>query len=245
MKIGKRVKAKKYKSLREKQAIVNKKMKQARARLGKDHREIEKIKSKKKTFFNKRGIKNPSQFSFKNLSKEDIKAYEELLDSVINDFETNTYLNEEKYEELRERLEEQFNEQWGDIPIPADDLIDILESDIIDQLKELGIPYVSIFDMFEDYTNISKEDMLDALKDFLKAYREEDTTADDFLKWTDDYLTIRNTYGKNDHLFNLYNSIPEDIKDINIFNDALKNYTDDGETGDFLDYYKQYYDAWG
>ena len=251
MKLGKRAKAKKYKVLRAKQAKANKLLSEARTRLGSDHNEIKKISAKKKTFFNKRGLKAPSRFSFKSLSAKDVKMYEELLDSIINDFETNTYLNEEKYNDLRERLEANFNERWGNTGIDADTLIDMLESDIVAQLKALGIAYAEVFDRFRDYPNASTEDVMDALNAFLKGYKDNDVVADDFLLFADDYMTLRGseiTNGMDENDFNymldIYRSLPEDNRDVNTLQKIIDDFNEDEEAYDFEYYVKEYIEKW-
>ena len=92
-KIGKHAQAKKYKELREKQALANQMINRARGYLKPEHKALKNLKAKKKQFYNTRVLKSPAQLSFKNLSRSDLQAYERLLDSIIND----TYLNEEKY----------------------------------------------------------------------------------------------------------------------------------------------------
>lgn len=258
MKIGKRAKAKKYKALREKQAQANALIKSARKRLGTKHAEVKKLTSKKKNFFNKRGIATPTQLSFKNLSTKDIKAYENYLDSVLTDFENNTFLNEEKHKQFKEKMRENFKQQWGDSGLEIDDLLDVVNSDIVEQLKAVGIPYKNVLDeVTKNYPDTNTQDIKDALTSFWNDRNKSDAgvVLDDFLQYVDDFMDIRTSYGflnippdiaSEKELFNLYRDIPTNERDIDSFNDAFMSYMyDEDYTGDFRDYFFEYKSKWG
>ena len=246
MKIGKRASAKKYESLREKQAKANALVLESRKRLGSKHKEIQKITKMKKLFFGKRGVRASGRLSFKNLSTKDIQAYNEFLDAIINAHETNTYLNPVKYDNMRAKLEKSFNDQYGDIGITPDELVDIVESDIVAQLKELGIPYKEVFELFRDYPEMRTEDVILALKVFKDIYDEGSTTADDFLVFVDDFLQLSQTpifdNFEMDEVMRAYESLPDHIRNINDFTDIMRDYNE-GEYGSiegYIDYVSRY-----
>lgn len=253
MKIGKRASAKKYESLREKQAKANALVLESRKRLGSKHKEIQKITKMKKLFYEKRGVKASGRLSFKNLSTKDIDAYKEFLDAIISAHENNTYLNPVKYNNMRAKLETAFNKQYKEkgINITSDQLVDIVESDVVAQLKELGIAYKEVFESFRDYPDTKTEDVLDALNRFMDAYGEGSTTGDDFLLYIDDYLAIRNSeYGDDiDYLLPIYQSIPNESRDLETFTKLYNDYMD-GEYpedanilgfDDYVDWYVERY----
>ena len=253
MKIGKRASAKKYESLREKQAKANALVLESRKRLGATHKEVQKITKMRRLFFEKRGVKSSGRLSFKNLQAKDIDAYKNFLDAIINAHENNTYLNPVKYNNMRAKLETAFNKQYKDkgINITPDQLVDIVESDVVAQLKELGIAYKEVFESFRDYPDMKTEDVLDALNKFMDAYGEGSTTGDDFLLYIDDYLAIRNSeYGDDiDYLLPIYQSIPNESRDLETFTKLYNDYMD-GEYpedanilgfDDYVDWYVERY----
>lgn len=246
MKIGKRASAKKYESLREKQAKANALVLESRKRLGAKHNEIKKITKMKKLFFEKRGVKASGRLSFKNLQAKDIKAYNDFLDAIINAHETNTYLNQVKYEQRRAKLEKAFNDQYGDLGITPDELVDIVESDIVAQLKELGIPYKEVFDLFRDYPDLTTEDVIRALKVFKDMYNEDSTTADDFLIFVDDFIQLSQTplfdNFEYDEVMRAYESLPDHVRNINDFLDLVQDYdaSEFGSLEGYIDYVSRY-----
>ena len=194
MKIGKRVKAKKYKPLREKQATANAMLKEAKGRLKEDHRNIKSTKKKIAQFYHSRGLKVPSRLSFKSLSTKDLKAYNNLLDSIIND----TFINKEKYTQYRDKMEENFKEQFGDsMPeISMDDFINIMNHPIVKQLLDMGMSPSDFIEFYQEFIHegLSDRDFLLMLYDFSNELGEDFLIEDFFVyarMWEETYLTYQ------------------------------------------------------
>lgn len=186
-KIGKRAKtAKVYATLRAKQKMANEFLYGAKNYLKADHKAIVNAKARKKRFYNKRGLKNPSRLSFKNLTKKDLIAYENLLDSIIE----STYLNPEKYkshlERIRENLSNQVLDAFGG---SAEDYDDFIESDIFKMLIDLGVDPSSLVRYMQEFVEngFTMDDFITAAKAFIKAFNEGTYTADMFFEYMDDY----------------------------------------------------------
>ena len=191
--IGKYVHAQKYKGLYAKQAQANALIRESRQRLKKGHKELKKISAMKSQFYKSRGIKSTGQLSFKNLTRNDLQAYENLLDAIINEYEINTYLNAEKHAQLRNKMGDIFKETWADKlddGITVDDIVDVLEDDITDDLKRLGISYREVFDLFADYPNATSGDVIVAMTMFKNDYSSQNVSTDEFLQYADDYLKM-------------------------------------------------------
>ena len=190
MKIGKRVKAKKYKPLREKQTTANAMLKEAKGRLKDDHRNIKSTKKKIAQFYHSRGLKVPSRLSFKSLETKDLKAYENLLDSIIND----TFINKEKYDKYRDKMEENFKEQFGE-ELNEEDMVDflnIMNHPIVKDLLDLGMSPSDFVELYQEFINdgLSDKEFLLMLGDFARELGE-DYLVDDFFNYAEEW---KNTY---------------------------------------------------
>ena len=197
MKLGKRAKAKKYAPLRQKQHTANTYIKQAQTTLrgGKSNFAIKRTKAKLKQFYNSRGLRMPSQLSFKSLSKKDLEMYEQLLDSIIND----TFINPDKYAEYRERMRDYYDEQISEYAereeIPEDeidDFIDIMESDIVRDILNLGITPSELARVEAEYMNagLSTQEFYEMLREFMKKYGN-DGLVDQFFTFADEWAEMR------------------------------------------------------
>lgn len=230
MKVGKRANAKKYEALREKQAKANALVLESRSRLKKGHKATKTITAMKKAFYDKRGVKSTGRLSFKNLDTKDLKAYETLLDAIISEQENNVYLNPQKYQQFRDKMTDIFNEQWQNKNVSVDDLIDIVESDVVQQLKDLGIVYKEVFDKFRDEPTMTTEDVINALDKFLDEYDDNNVTVDDFLVFTDDYITLSVGGYDIDTYLPIYRLIPEYVRDTATLDAIIKFYIDSKST---------------
>lgn len=189
MKIGKRVKSKKYKLLREKQATANAMLKEAKGRLKEDHRNIKGTKKKIAQFYHSRGLKVPSRLSFKSLTTKDLKAYENLLDSIIND----TFINKEKYDKYRDKMEENFKEQFGD-ELDEEDMVDflnIMNHPIVKDLLDLGMSPSDFVELYQEFLDqgLSDREFLLMLGDFARELGE-DYLVDDFFNYAEEWQKI-------------------------------------------------------
>ena len=146
----------------------------------------------KKQFYKSRGLKASGQLSFKNLTIDDVDAYKEFLLAIKEKYESNTYLNPQKYEAFREKMRLEFEANYSDINADTDELIDIFESDVVDDMKRMGIVYTTAFDLFNQYPDITSEDIVEILRQFLSAVKDESTTSDQFLNFAHDYIELKN-----------------------------------------------------
>lgn len=187
-KIGKRTGAKKYKKLRELQATANRMLYKS-THIEKTNGKRKQVLAMKRQFYKSRGIKNPSRLSFRDLSPKDIKAYQNLLESIIN----NTYINPEKYAHFQEKMREKFNQQ--DYNFDYDDIKDILESDYISDLIEIGMTPSEFWQVYDeltkDYGDIDEEDFYAMLREFKTDFDTGDVTIDDFFVYADNYFSKR------------------------------------------------------
>ena len=243
MKVGKRANAKKYEALREKQAKANALVLESRQRLKKGHKATKTITAMKKAFYDKRGVKSSGRLSFKNLDTKDLKAYETLLDAIISEQENNVYLNPQKYQQFRDKMTDIFNEQWQRKNVTVEDLIDIVESDVVQQLKDLGIVYKEVFDKFRDEPTMTTDDVINALDKFLEEYNDGDVAIDDFLVFTDDYIKLSTGgYDVNTYL-SVYRLIPEYARDTATL-DAIIQYYQESESMSLENSAREYIDKY-
>lgn len=185
-KIGKHAQAKKYKELREKQRVANAMIRRAKEYLKPEHNALKNLKAKKKQFYNTRGLKASAQLSFKNLSRKDLKAYERLLDSIIE----NTYLNEEKYNKHKQKQEQQFRDMGID---DIETATEVIEEDIIKDLIALGLsPSKDIYPVMADYFNrgFDKNEFILMCKFFMSEINSDNMTIDDFFVFADYFMNL-------------------------------------------------------
>ena len=196
--IGKRTGAKKYKKLRELQATANRMLYKS-THIEKTNGKRKQVLAMKRQFYKSRGIKNPSRLSFKDLSPKDIKAYEQLLQSIIN----NTYINPEKYKQYQDKMREKFNEQGYDFEY--DKIKDILESDYISDLIEIGMSPSEFWQVYgeltKEYGEIDEEDFFDMLRAFRIDFNNGDVTIDDFFVYADEWYARQRAYKERNNLY--------------------------------------------
>lgn len=184
-KIGKHAQAKKYKELREKQRVANAMIRRAKEYLKPEHKALKNLKAKKKQFYNTRGLKAPAQLSFKNLSRQDLKAYERLLDSIIND----TYLNEEKYNKHKAKQEQQFHDMGV---TNVEQAVEVLESDIVQDLINLGLSPSDIIAIIGEYQSrgFDMNDFITMCHFFMSEVNADNMTVDDFFVYADYFMNL-------------------------------------------------------
>ena len=207
-KIGKRTSAKKYAHIRILQAQANKMLYKS-THIEKSHGKRKQVLAMKRQFYKSRGIKNPSRLSFRNLSPKDIKAYEKLLKSIIE----NTYINPEKYKQYQQKMEKIFNENhYG---VKYEEVKDIFESDIGDELSELGLGYKDFWETYaevnEEYSkSFTVENFIEMLKAFKNDVDLGSFNLDDFYVYADAWYS-----GYIDKEYDLQNTeIQNRLKDI-------------------------------
>lgn len=186
--IGKRTSAKKYEKVRKLQATANRMLYKS-THIEKSNSKRKQVLAMKRQFYKSRGIKNPSRLSFRDLSPKDIKAYQNLLESIIN----NTYINPEKYEKYQEKMREKFKEQGYDFEY--DDIKDIFDSDIVSELLDLGMSpsdfWQAYNDITVDYGEIKPDEFITMLMRFENEMKYGDMTIDEFYEFADNYFNRR------------------------------------------------------
>ncbi len=226
VKIGKNaLRYRKYDAIWVKQREAQKRIDASHSYLKSDHYAYTMLSEQKRMFFHKRGLRSPSKLSFKNLTDADLKAYENLLDSINN----NTYFDKAKYEEYKktniENLKEKFftdEQKTKDIDKMASDMIDILENQVAQDLIKQGFKYELRDEYNEFYDDgLTVEEFTLMLKDFSHNRKVSDTTLDDFLEyslsWREHYIEFVNfvNLGKfNEGDWELYKSEYIDDNDV-------------------------------
>lgn len=244
--IGEHIHALKYRDTYQLQKEVNAMIKESRQRLpqGAKHKANKQITAMKKQFYKSRGLKSAGQLSFKNLTIDDVDAYKEFLLAIKEKYESNTYLNPEKYEEFREKMRLEFEANYGDINADTDELVDIFESDVVDDMKRMGIVYTTAFDLFNQYPDITSEDIVEILRQFLSAVKDESTTSDQFLNFAHDYIELKNDdYKPDGKLVAMYGVVPEEYKPM--FTEMLTAFAEDSEGVSWSEYVDYYVEKWG
>ena len=244
--IGEHIHALKYRDTYQLQKEVNALIKESRQRLpeGAKHKANKQITAMKKQFYGSRGLKASGQLSFKNLTVDDVEAYKNFLLAIKEKYESNTYLNPEKYEEFREKMRKNFEETYGDIDASVDELVDIFESDIVDDMKRLGIAYTTAFDLFNQYPDITSEDIVDIMRHFMSDLKEENTTSDQFLNYAHDYIELKDMdFQPDSQTMSFYREVPDEYK--HMFSDILNNFAQDSEGMLWTDYIDYYISKWG
>lgn len=210
MKIGKRTKAKKYANLRKKQALVNWMIKNSHTYLKPNHKAYKELRAKKKAFYNKRGVKAPAQFSFKSLQTKDLKAYEELLDSII---EGSTWFNEEKYDDFVEKTKERLKDEGIE---DVEDAMSIFDHDIVNDLVHAGIPPSDLMSLYErgvNLYNMDINDFISMLKDFVDE-NGDNTTVEDFFAfaylWQERFNDFKQRVDAGEYLPNEFKEFKEE-----------------------------------
>lgn len=193
MKIGKRANAKKYAGLREKQKLANEYLYGSKKYLKEGHKARANALSMKKQFYKSRGVETRGKLSFKNLSKSDLKAYENMLDSIIN----NTYLNPTKYQEHIKKIKENnesrildmFSGDSTDEDAGAKGFDDFMMSDIISYLINEGINPSALMTYIQSWSTggFSLQQFIDASKRFIEEYEAGNYSISDFFGFMDDY----------------------------------------------------------
>lgn len=244
--IGEHIHALKYRDTYQLQKEVNAMIKESRQRLpqGAKHKANKQITAMKKQFYKSRGLKASGQLSFKNLTIDDVDAYKEFLLAIKEKYESNTYLNPEKYEKFREKMRLEFEANYGDINADTDELVDIFESDVVDDMKRMGIVYTTAFDLFNQYPDITSEDIVEILRQFLSAVKDESTTSDQFLNFAHDYIELKNDdYKPDGKLVAMYGVVPEEYKPM--FTEMLTAFAEDSEGVSWSEYVDYYVEKWG
>lgn len=188
-KIGKRVNAKKYKHIRILQAQANKMLYKS-THIEKSHGKRKQVLAMKRQFYKSRGIKNPSRLSFRDLSPKDIKAYEKLLKSIVE----NTYINPEKYKQYQQKMRDKF-ESYG-YNFEFEEIQAVLDDDFVkSMLDELDMSPSDFWQVYNDIKgeniSVTENDFIEMLISFNNDVHTGDITVDDFYVYADAWLNQR------------------------------------------------------
>ena len=196
--IGKRTSAKKYATVRKLQATANRMLYKS-THIEKSNSKRKQVLAMKRQFYKSRGIKNPSRLSFRDLSPKDIKAYQTLLESIIN----NTYINPDKYKQFQDKMREKFKEQGYDFEY--DDIKDIFDSDIVNELLDLGMSPSEFWQAYQelsvDYSEMTPDEFMDMLKNFINELKYGDMTIEEFFVYADNYFSRKRANDTEDVLY--------------------------------------------
>ena len=196
--IGKRTTAKKYAKVRQLQATANRMLYKS-THIEKTNGKRKQVLAMKRQFYKSRGIKNPSRLSFRDLSPKDIKAYENLLQSIIN----NTYINPEKYKQFQDKMRDKFEQQGYDFEY--DDIKDIFDSDIVNELLDLGMSPSEFWQAYQelsvDYSEMTPDEFMDMLRNFINELKYGDMTIEEFFVYADNYFSRKRANDKEDVLY--------------------------------------------
>ena len=188
-KIGKRTSAKKYAHIRILQAQANKMLYKS-THIEKSHGKRKQVLAMKRQFYKSRGIKNPSRLSFRDLSPKDIKAYEKLLKSIVE----NTYINPEKYKQYQQKMRDKF-ESYG-YNFEFEEIQGVLDDDFVkSMLDELDMSPSDFWQVYNDIkgedANVNEQDFIEMLIDFRNEVDTGGITVDDFYVYADAWLNQR------------------------------------------------------
>ncbi len=196
--IGKRTSAKKYATVRKLQATANRMLYKS-THIEKTNGKRKQVLAMKRQFYKSRGIKNPSRLSFRDLSPKDIKAYQNLLESIIN----NTYINPEKYKQFQDKMRDKFEQQGYDFEY--DDIKDIFDSDIVNELLDLGMSPSEFWQAYQelsvDYSEMTPDEFMDMLRNFINELKYGDMTIEEFFVYADNYFSRKRANDTEDVLY--------------------------------------------
>lgn len=184
-------KAKKWKALRKKQALTNRYIREARQRLGRDNRYYISTMNKVHMFQKTHRQSRRQYISMEALRTGDIEAYENLLDSILE----NTYINPEKYEKHKSaQIERAIEEGWAENEEEAELVYEMRNSDLFEELEDIiGENMASeVLDKYAEYVQeeLSMDDFYTMLKTYKKGYSNDSETSASFFDYADRFISL-------------------------------------------------------
>lgn len=191
--LGKNSKAKKYANLRRLQATANRYLKDAKQAIGKDNTKYKNVMTRLRMFYKTRGLKWRGYASMYDLTREDLKAYEQLLKSVTE----NSYINPKKRAEMEEKQHRTYLEEGGreeNYEQYRENYRLIDNSDILQMLKEIGFKPSELNDYIQEFDaeGLSFNDFEKMCSEFLQEYEQGSYTEKDFLLFVDEWINAQN-----------------------------------------------------
>lgn len=191
--LGKNSKAKKYANLRRLQATANRYLKDAKQAIGKDNTKYKNVMTRLRMFYKTRGLKWRGYASMYDLTREDLKAYEQLLKSVTE----NSYINPKKRAEMEEKQHRTYLEEGGreeNYEQYRENYRLIDNSDILQMLKEIGFKPSELNDYIQEFDTegLSFNDFEKMCSEFLQEYEQGSYTEKDFLLFVDEWINAQN-----------------------------------------------------
>lgn len=244
--LGKNSKAKKYANLRQLQATANRYLKDAKQAIGKDNTKYKNVMTRLRTFYKTRGLKWRGYASMYDLTREDLKSYEQLLKSVTE----NSYINPKKRAEMEEKQHRTYIEEGGreeDYEQYRENFKTIQDSDVLQMLVQIGFRPSELNDYMMEYDTegLDSEDFEYLCSDFLKAYESGNYTQRDFLNYVEKWAVVAENLrdidnGSLDSVNDYIEKMDTNGLTENDFLKIAKEYEDNNEGYTFM----QFFDNW-
>lgn len=189
--------AKKYANLRKQQAEVNRYLKDARTRLGKDHRVYKATISRLHQFQRKHKQTVQNTLSLTDLKTSDIDMYKELLESI----KESTFINPNKYAEHQSNQIEYFREQgWGKTDEEIKSFMEFRNSDIFEDIEQQSVLPSALLDKASEYveSDLSIDDFKNTIllwnKEHINTGKGVDKDVNKFMAFADRYIDAKSEY---------------------------------------------------
>lgn len=210
-------------SLKQKQAIANKYLKESRITLGANHRTYVATMNRIHMFQKKHGQTRKPTLSMESLRTGDVDMYNQLLDSVID----STFTNPENYQEFKNnQLDFAISKGWAKNYKEAEEIYNFRNSSLFEELEDLNLVDIpsEILDRTMKYgqADMSLEDFKQMTRTYLRGYANESLSSNEFFDYSDKYLEAKKTRKAD-------------------FDKAVNAYLEDDETTlSFLGFLKQF-----
>ena len=187
-------KAKKYESLAKEQAEVNRFLKDAKTRLGSEHRVYVSTMNKIHMFQKKHNQQRKNTLSMTDLKTTDVDMYKELLDSI----KESPFINPQKYAEHQANQREYFRSQgWGETDEEVDAFMEFRNSDVFEEMVDQTIPPSDLVDKAKEYveSDLTLEDFKNTIllwnKEHMNTGQGVDKDANKFMAFADRYIDAK------------------------------------------------------
>lgn len=216
-------KAKKYAGLAKEQAKVNKYLKDARERLGKDHRVYTSTMNRIHMFQKKHHQARKNTLSMTDLKTTDVDMYKELLESI----KESTFINPEKYAQHQASQREYFRSQgWGSTDEEVDEFMKFRNSDIFEEMTD---------------QTILPSDLLDKSKEYVEAELTLQDFQNTILLWNREHANTGQGVDKDSNKFLAFADKYIDAKSERMdFDKALDEYLSTNPNMSFFDFLEEF-----
>lgn len=179
-------------SLKQKQALANRFLKEARNNLGSNHRTYVATMNRIHMFQKKHGQSRRPTLSTESLRTGDIDMYNQLLDSVID----STFINPENYQEFKSnQLDFAISKGWAKDYKEAEEIYNFRNSSLFEELEDLNLVDIpsEILDRTMKYgqADMSLEDFKQMTRTYLRGYANKSLSSNEFFDYSDKYLAAK------------------------------------------------------